>query len=91
MRSQPQKSAGQIIPNSLLPNEITTMKNIDKLSLANAYALFETGDIAKMEIGTTKGLQQIHLYLFDGLYPFAGKFAPKISQKEAFDLRQPYI
>ena len=49
------------------------MKNIDKLSLENAYRLFETGDIDTIEIGTTKGLQQIHVYLFDGLYDFAGE------------------
>ncbi len=49
------------------------MKNIDKKSLENAYRLFETGDINKFEIGTFKGLQQIHNYLFDGLYDFAGQ------------------
>ena len=48
------------------------MKNIDKKSLENAYLLFESGDINNIEIGTTKGLQEIHKYLFDGLYDFAG-------------------
>jgi cell filamentation protein len=49
------------------------MTNIDKQSLENAYRLFDSGDIEQIEIGTIKGLQQIHLYLFDGLYDFAGK------------------
>ncbi|MCI5194025.1 MAG: cell filamentation protein Fic [Candidatus Electrothrix sp. AU1_5] len=49
------------------------MKYIDKQSLHNAYRLFETGDIDHFAIGTTKGLQQIHHYLFQGLYDFAGK------------------
>lgn len=49
------------------------MKNIDKLSLQNAYKLFESGDINQIEIGTTKGFQKIHVYLFNDLYDFAGK------------------
>jgi cell filamentation protein len=49
------------------------MKNIDKNSLENAYRLFESNDIQQIEIGTTKGLKEIHLYLFDGLYDFAGQ------------------
>lgn len=49
------------------------MKNIDKNSLENAFRLFESNDIHKIEIGTSKGLKEIHRYLFDGLYDFAGK------------------
>ncbi|MBP8850494.1 MAG: Fic/DOC family protein [Breznakibacter sp.] len=60
------------------------MKNIDKKSLENAYRLFETGDNTKIEIGTTKGLQQIHKYLFDNLYDFAGKIRTNNIAKGGF-------
>ncbi len=60
------------------------MKNIDKKSLENAFRLFETDDINKLEIGTTKGLQQIHSYLFNGLYDFAGQIRTKNMAKGGF-------
>ena len=60
------------------------MKNIDKQSLENAYRLFDTDDIDKFEIGTTKGLQQIHHYLFNGLYDFAGQIRKVNISKGSF-------
>ena len=49
-----------------------------------AYRLFETGDINQIEIGTTKGLQQIHKYLFDKLYDFSGQIRTKNISKGGF-------
>ena len=49
------------------------MKNIDKLSIEKAYLLFDSKEIDNFEVGTLKGLQQIHKFFFDGLYDFAGE------------------
>jgi cell filamentation protein len=60
------------------------MKNIDKESIEKAFELFETNDIEKIEIGSTKGLQEIHHYLFNGLYEFAGKIRTQNISKGGF-------
>lgn len=60
------------------------MKNLDMQSLAKAKALFETGDIKAVEVGSFKGLQQIHKYLFEGLYEFAGKIRQQNISKGNF-------
>ena len=53
--------------------EIPKKYLIDEQSLLKAQALFESGDINQIEVGTVKGLCDIHKYLFGGLYDFAGK------------------
>lgn len=48
------------------------MSNIEEASKERAMKLFGNALIEHFEVGTTQGLQQIHAYLFGGLYDFAG-------------------
>lgn len=59
-------------------------ETIDGKSKTKAYALFESSFINSIEVGTTKGLQQIHAYLFGGLYDFAGQIRQKNISKGGF-------
>lgn len=58
--------------------------SVDGKSRTKAYALFESSFIDTIEVGTAKGLQQIHAYLFGGLYPFAGQIRQKNISKGGF-------
>ena len=59
-------------------------ESIDGKSKTKAYALFESSFINSIEVGTAKGLQQIHAYLFGGLYEFAGQIRQKNISKGGF-------
>jgi cell filamentation protein len=57
---------------------------IDGKSKTKAYALFESDLINEIEVGSLKGLQQIHAYLFGGLYDFAGQIRTMNISKGGF-------
>lgn len=59
-------------------------ESIDGKSKTKAYALFESSFIESIEVGTIIGLQQIHAYLFGGLYDFAGQIRQKNISKGGF-------
>lgn len=59
-------------------------ETIDGKSKNKAYALFESSFIDSIEVGTVKGLLQIHAYLFGGLYDFAGQIRTKNIAKGGF-------
>jgi cell filamentation protein len=58
--------------------------SIDGQSKKKAYTLFESNLIQDFEVGTAKGLQQIHAYLFGGLYDFAGQIREKSISKGGY-------
>jgi cell filamentation protein len=60
------------------------MRNIDETSKKRAIELFESIEFLSFEVGTMKGLQQIHKYLFDGLYDFAGEIRTLNISKDGF-------
>jgi cell filamentation protein len=59
-------------------------ESLDGKSKTKAYALFESSFIDSIEVGTTNGLQQIHGYLFGGLYDFAGQLRTKNISKGGY-------
>jgi len=61
--------------------------SLDEQSRKKAYTLFESGLIESIEVGTAKGLQQIHAYLFGGLYDFAGQTGRRTYRKAASNSR----
>lgn len=54
---------------------------IDGQSRKKAYTFWESNLVADKDVGTVKALQQIHAYIFGGLYEFAGKIRTKTISK----------
>ena len=75
----PSKKANRFIEWFIYSDE-----SIDGKSKIKAYALFESSFINNIEVGTITGLQQIHAYLFGGLYDFAGQIRQKNISKGGF-------
>ena len=62
-----------MIENKLgITNEIELAKEEEKITKLKALELFDTNKINEFEVGTTKGLIDIHKYLFSDIYDFAG-------------------
>jgi len=57
---------------------------VDGQSKKKAYSLFESGLLESLEPGSIKCLQQIHAYIFGGLYDFAGQIRTKNISKGGF-------
>ncbi|MDT1958945.1 protein adenylyltransferase Fic [Carnobacterium divergens] len=56
-----------------MTNQVELAKFEEKISKTKAKKLYTSGDIEEIEVGTYKGLSDIHCYLFDDIYDFAGQ------------------
>lgn len=63
---------------------ITGEDQIDSKSRDKAYQMWNSSLLQTIEVGTARGLQQIHAYLFGGLYDFAGQIRQKNIAKDGF-------
>ncbi len=62
-----------LLKNKLnLNNEIELAKEEERITKLKAIELFESGKLEEFEVGTFQGLSQIHKYLFEDIYEFAG-------------------
>ena len=74
-----------ILKNKLgIKNQIELAKNEEKITKLKAKKLFETGKLNFIEVGTFKGLSEIHKYLFEDIYDFAGKIRTENISKSNF-------
>ena len=63
-----------IIENKLgITDSMELAKEEEKISKKKALQMFESGYLDKLEIGTFKSLSEIHRFLFEDIYDFAGQ------------------
>ena len=67
-----------------ITNAIELAKEEEKITKIKAMELFQTKKIDTFEVGTFKGLAQIHKYLFEDIYAFAGKIRKENISKGNF-------
>ena len=67
-----------------IDNQAELDREEEKITKIKCYELYNTKFIDTIEVGTFKGLQQIHKYLFDDIYYFAGKIREENISKENF-------
>ena len=74
-----------LLKNKLgLDDEIELAKEEEKITKLKAIELFETKKLEEFEVGTFQGLSQIHKYLFEDIYEFAGKIRTENISKSNF-------
>ncbi|GLC88339.1 hypothetical protein LYSBPC_14660 [Lysinibacillus piscis] len=56
-----------------ITNQLELNREEERLSKKRAKTLYDLGQIHQIEVGTFKGLSEIHAYLFEEIYPFTGK------------------
>ena len=56
-----------------ITNEVELAKEEERITKLKALELFDTNKINEFEVGTTKGLCDIHKFLFSEIYLFAGE------------------
>ena len=67
-----------------ITNAIELAKEEERITKKKALELFENNMLDNLEVGTFKGLAEIHRYLFEDIYEFAGKLRKENISKSNF-------
>ena len=67
-----------------ITNSIELAKEEERITKIKAIELFENKILDKIEVGTYKGLAEIHKYLFEDIYEFAGEMRKENISKNNF-------